>query len=244
MSIPRIIHQIWVQGAGELPARYRDATATWRARNGGWTHRLWDESSLREALLKHRPEWWPIYAAQPELVARADVARYALLQIFGGVYADVDTECTRPIEPLIEHSAATLQVTLYSKPRRAPNRFVDVTNSVMASRAGHPVWSRVLDRLITHHHPGINLLSRTGPYMFWPLVQEHAAVQPDDVRLIHYPHALTTAFLPRFCMRALSTIRRDNCILDFNDGGRGGIARALTLGSVVRSARAAFLPRA
>lgn len=242
-GIPRIIHQIWIQGAVAVPERYRRAAETWRQRHPAWTYRLWDEPALREAILARAPGWWPIYSSQPEIVARADVARYALLQMFGGVYADMDTACVRPIDAILGRDAS-LYVTLYSKPRRARNRFVNLTNSVMATRAGHPLWSLVLDELERRHSVDIILMSRTGPYMLWPIVQQYAIAHPGEVRLLHFPHALTTAFLPRVLMHLAGALVPSLRVLDFNDGGRGGLVRALSPASIVRTARAAFQPRA
>lgn len=218
-GIPRIIHQIWVQGVDAMPQRYVELTATWARRNPGWTHRLWDETSLR-ALLE-RGRWWPVYDAQPEVVARADVARYALLQRFGGVYADVDSECRRPIDALLGRSR--ICVTTYSHPRPAPTRFADATNSVLASVPAHPLWDDVLAWLEDERTARLFITERTGPEMLSRLLRNHAA----DVRLVRFPRALTTGFFPLPVMRAFSRVVPANCILDFNDSGRAEVRRFL-----------------
>jgi hypothetical protein len=222
-SIPRIIHQIWVQGVRRMPQRYRENAATWSGRNPGWMHRLWDEWSLRELLLGG--EWWPLYTAQPDLAARADVARYALLQRFGGVYTDIDTECRRSIDPLFDRSAARLHVTLYSHPRC--RRWSDVTNSFLASTPAHPLWSSVLSQLARKDRAPLPTTVRTGPAMLAPLLEQHAARAPGDVRVVGLPFAFTTALVPLAVMRAFSRLFPENYLLDFNDAGRAAVPRVI-----------------
>ena len=87
MNIPAIIHQIWIQGANTVPARYRENSHTWRKKNPDWEYKLWDESSLRALMTEKAPEWLLLYNWQNEVVARADVGRYVVLQQYGGLYA-------------------------------------------------------------------------------------------------------------------------------------------------------------
>jgi mannosyltransferase OCH1-like enzyme len=221
MEITRCIHQIWIQGAAALPPRYRSAVSTWKTRNPGWTHHLWDDASLRGLMRARASDWWAVYSMQPEAEAKADVARYALLHTIGGLYADVDTECRRPLDRLLAPGDARLHATFYSGDTRPP---VDcATNSVLAGRPGHPIWPLVLRRLETN---GLHLdvVFRTGPDMLRPILRMYAEENPGDVRLIGYPHAITTAFMPRLRMRAISRMRGQNCILDFNDSARRAAA--------------------
>jgi mannosyltransferase OCH1-like enzyme len=215
-AIPRIIHQIWIQGVDAMPGRYRQLADTWRRHHPAWTHRLWDQSSLHEVL--GETDWWRVYERQPEVIARADVARYALLQKFGGVYADLDIECRRPIDPIVagEHLCATT----YSHPRPAPSRFADATNSFLASVVAHPLWADILARLEEDADAGLFVTARTGPAMLAQLLEGQA-----DVRLVRFPRAFTTALLPVPLMRAFSRVTPHNCMLDFNDSGRATVRR-------------------
>jgi mannosyltransferase OCH1-like enzyme len=217
MEIPRCIHQIWIQGADAMPRRYRAAASTWARKNTDWTHRIWDEASLRRLMLARASDWWAVYARQPEVEAKADVARYALLSTLGGLYADIDTECRRPVARLLETSRARLHTTCYTGDSRPP---IDcATNSVVASAPGHPIWPLVLRRVKDN---GLHMLvvCRTGPEMLRPILRQYAEENPGQIGLIVYPHAFTTFITPRFAMRVISRVRRENCILDFNDSGR------------------------
>lgn len=227
MHIPHCIHQIWIQGATALPRHYHAAARIWQRRNPRWTYRLWDDASLRALMLARAPDWWAVYAVQPEFEAKADIARYALLHAIGGLYADIDTECRRPIAPLLARSGSRLQATYYSDIR---DPLECATNSVMASSPGHPIWPLVLGRV------QLNALDtppvwRTGPEMLRPILRQYAVENPGDVALIGYPHAITTFRLPKFTMRAISWVKKENCILDFNDSARRAAGWPIAIGT-------------
>jgi glycosyltransferase involved in cell wall biosynthesis len=104
---------------------------------------------------------------------RADAARYLLLDHFGGVYADLDTECLQELEPLLAGEDLLLplepeahvssMVAAESKIRRI------VGNAWMASKPGHPFWKRVLEEMIRRRHlPGP--LETTGPFLLSDVV--------------------------------------------------------------------------
>jgi mannosyltransferase OCH1-like enzyme len=234
MDIPHCIHQIWIQGADALPRRYRAGASTWVRRNAGWTHQIWDEVSLRGLMLARAPEWWDVYARQPEVEAKADVARYAVLDTLGGLYADIDTECRRPVAALLESSSARLHTTFYSWDMRAP---IDcATNSVVASAPGHPIWPLVL-RQVAVNGLHITVVCRTGPEMLRPILRRYAEENPGQVGLIGYPHAITTFITSRLALRAISRVRRENCILDFNDSARRAARPKLNGHSLLAFAR-------
>jgi len=66
----------------------------------GWRRQLWDEQN-RPAL--RNEDWFLRATVQSQ---RADILSYELVHMFGGVYLDVDMECLKNIEPLLEGVAA------------------------------------------------------------------------------------------------------------------------------------------
>jgi GR25 family glycosyltransferase involved in LPS biosynthesis len=95
LLIPRIIHRIWV-GPNPLPPDYQYYGETWKAHHPEWEHRLWTDSNLP-------PELYAFDALQntTDVRSRADIIRYYLLFVYGGVYVDADFECLKSIEPLL-----------------------------------------------------------------------------------------------------------------------------------------------
>jgi mannosyltransferase OCH1-like enzyme len=84
-----------------------------------------------------------VFRALPFGVMRADMWRYAVLFIEGGVYADLDAECVIPIRnwPFAKNKLVT---GLENK--------VHFCNWSLASNAGNPVLAQVLDLIVERWH--------------------------------------------------------------------------------------------
>jgi mannosyltransferase OCH1-like enzyme len=227
MPIPTIIHQIWIQGQEDLPEIYRRAAQTWQRKNPAWNYMLWDDRALREFMAAEAPEWLPLYELQEEMTAKSDVGRYALLLVRGGLYADMDTECVRPVATMLKPSQPSLFLQVYDYPwtfvRFRSVRYDRIATSVIASTPAHPIWGQV--RSVIERNPSSWIA--TGPWMFWPLAKSYAEHHAQDVCFLDHRQIFTTFYLPRACMRWYSFIRRKICVLDFNDSARQEIPRLL-----------------
>jgi hypothetical protein len=97
------IHQVWLQG-GDVPSEVEDSAASWRAHHPTARYTRWSERDIL-ADLADDPEMLAFYVRAPQWVARVDLAKYALLFRHGGVYADADTRCLRPLDHLVAGSS-------------------------------------------------------------------------------------------------------------------------------------------
>lgn len=121
------------------------------------------------------PEMLSVFQGYPNAILRADAARYFLLDHFGGVYADLDTECLRPIEPLLAEGDLLLPL---EPEEHLDSRIVKdaklkrvVGNAWIASVPGHDFWKRVIARL-PESRGEPNPLSATGPFFLTRLIAE------------------------------------------------------------------------
>lgn len=128
VTIPRILHQIWYQGAASVPPRYRAFRDGWHKAHPAWEHRLWDEAACRALLAAHYPDFLATWEAYPLFIQRIDSIRYFILDHHGGVYLDMDMECLRPLDPLLEGCELLL------------SRTVQYNIAAMAGIPGHPLW--------------------------------------------------------------------------------------------------------
>lgn len=163
--IPKIIHQTWK--TEDVPERFRGMIASWRERNPDWEYRFWSDAALENLVADHCPELLSIYRSYPSGVQRSDAARYMILHKFGGVYADLDTTCLAPLEPL----AAERRVVLAQEPsehntQHSVWRGLDqmIFNGTMASPVGHPFWPCVFKNLQLSKDAR-NTLDATGPLL-------------------------------------------------------------------------------
>ena len=95
---PKLLHQSWKDK--DLPPKFQRWSQTCRRMNPDWEYVLWtDKDNL--ALVKRFLPWFKKpYRELTSEIYRADSVRNAYVGVFGGVYADLDTECTRPYDTL------------------------------------------------------------------------------------------------------------------------------------------------
>jgi hypothetical protein len=101
-SLPQRINFVWV--GGNLPRPVLRRMTTWATLNPEFDVLLWNDDSLAE--LANDDEIGllaTLCAAARNPAALSDVARFAILQRFGGIYLDADMEACRPVTALVEH---------------------------------------------------------------------------------------------------------------------------------------------
>ena len=162
---PHVIHQTWK--THDLPAvgRFRNGSESWQAKHPGWEYLLWDDDENRAFLSRHYPWFIPHYDAYDHFIKRVDAVRVFYMYHFGGVYADLDSYCLRPFEPLLEREAATeaevvlsfvggnAQANDLGSSGKGDSYSEVVHNAVMASRRHAPFWLDVMDIHACMHAP-------------------------------------------------------------------------------------------
>ena len=166
--IPRIIHQTWKDD--NIPPRFQPYVQSWKHHHPGWEYMLWTDEDNRALIEQYYPQHLRMYDSFRSKIQRVDAARYFILHRFGGVYADLDFECLRPLDAALECGGCVLgqEPTVHARDvYRAPSV---VSNALMASSPEHPVWPVVWDtmarRVRKNRGRGANdVLRTTGPAM-------------------------------------------------------------------------------
>jgi mannosyltransferase OCH1-like enzyme len=96
----RIPQQLWqTSKSSSLSKRARKLQDSWRSLNPSLNITLMNDTEAAGFISSfYGQEIAALYAAYPLGVMRADFWRYAILYAYGGVYSDIDTECTQPLE--------------------------------------------------------------------------------------------------------------------------------------------------
>lgn len=148
-QIPLVLHQTWRTTA--LPSEFARFRDSWRRHHPAWQHRFYDDEACRREVAQMGAPWPGVYARLPTGIQRADLFRYLIVFRHGGVYADVDMECRRPVDALLEGASCVLAIEAHLTERRrrrlgyrAPRQ---IANCVFAARPGDPFLARVLDRI-------------------------------------------------------------------------------------------------
>ena len=104
--IPKIIHQIWF-GERDYRKLYNpEWIDSWKELNPHYEYIVHTETDAIKVLQKY-PKYYEVFKkldAKRNLkyALRSDFLRYLLMYEYGGIYVDMDYECYKPIDPLIE----------------------------------------------------------------------------------------------------------------------------------------------
>lgn len=132
--IPKKIHQIWI--GSELPSKYNDWCASWKKFNPDWEYKLWNEEDILSIL---SPEKKKAFLESTSFGPKGDIARYAILEQFGGVYCDTDFECTMPLDEITD-SCTLFAANIFSN-------IPEIAGGIMGSIPNHPMVHEVSLRL-------------------------------------------------------------------------------------------------
>jgi len=102
MTIPKIIHQIWIHDA-DLPLNVYKKTdiQSWQVMNPEWKYVLWDKAACDEIISTSFPEMKNAYS-RASYVIKSDICRVAILIKYGGIYTDLDTLCLKSYDDTID----------------------------------------------------------------------------------------------------------------------------------------------
>ncbi|OUM56559.1 glycosyltransferase family 32 protein [Piromyces sp. E2] len=178
--IPRLIHQT-VKDKKNIPPDVQENINSWSEMNPGWKHILYDDDDIMEFMEKYHPNAVDVFKNLDSIVEKTDMWRYAVLDTFGGVYADTDTKCIQPIEEWWGDNKDA-KVIIGIEDIRTPFRLrqtqfaelIQFCQWAMASVPGHPIVHYMpyyIYRHMRYEHlgvdryanPKLNILHRTGP---------------------------------------------------------------------------------
>lgn len=167
MPIPRIVWQ--TARSHELPAPARPLTESWQSMNPRWRAVLCDDEEIDDLIASHFGRTLlDAFRAMPVPVMRADIWRYAVLHVEGGVYADLDAECTRPIDDWIR-PGADIVIGLEND--------VHFCQWTIAAAPGTALSAHALDLVLERWHDGIDTSRKhfvhyhTGPGLWTDAVR-------------------------------------------------------------------------
>jgi hypothetical protein len=152
-----------------MPERVESLRRTWMDRHPNWEFRVWRLEDLR--WLRNQR----LFDRARPFSQKADLARYEIINRFGGVYLDTDMECLRPIEPLVDGCA------FFSGREPAGN----VAAGIFGAIPSHPIMQEVICRLPVSClvNPPDQLGLTTGPQLLDRTIREGAWEGKPGVRV-------------------------------------------------------------
>lgn len=173
LRVPKLIHQSWRDGG------FPKGLFNWRWQQGlldlnpGWKLMKWTDESSREFIAREYAWFLPTYDAYPSYIQRCDAARYFIVYHHGGVYADLDIECSKPFAPVLSTHRAIFSY------KQGTNMSRGLVNALFASEPRHPIWHTVFDLLANRSAAGaaaathVEVVRSTGPGLLREAVLQH-----------------------------------------------------------------------
>jgi hypothetical protein len=161
--IPKLLHQSWRDGG------FPKTLFNWRWQQGlldlnpEWRLMKWTDETSRALIAEHYSWFLPTYDAYPSYIQRCDASRYFIVYHHGGVYADLDIECSKPFAPVL---GAHRAVFSYKQGRNLSRGLV---NALFATERHHPLWEHVFALLSNRSALGaaasthVDVIFSTGP---------------------------------------------------------------------------------
>lgn len=100
MTISKIIHQIWI-GTKPSPSKFMN---TWKEKNPDFEYIFWNESEIEKRGIKFETQ--DKIDSMEEINGKADIIRWELLWIYGGVFLDADSICIEPVDDILMNNEA------------------------------------------------------------------------------------------------------------------------------------------
>jgi inositol phosphorylceramide mannosyltransferase catalytic subunit len=162
-TFPKYIFQTW-KSKVTMPDNMAYWHNSWKKWNPGYEMILWDDSDNRTFIQKHYPWFLETYDNYPKTIMRVDAVRYFFLYTYGGIYADLDFECLKSIDPLL-NTCLEYDIIL-GKMDSLNGSEHDIPNAIMISKPKQLFWIYVFNELMENsklHNKSVEFY--TGPIM-------------------------------------------------------------------------------
>jgi len=98
-KFPKNLYQVWYQGRDNITRKeFVINIKNWEMMNHDWNYQCLDNVGLEKACLEYSKDCYDLYKSMSIMHMKIDLARYVLIYLYGGIYADVDAYVLRPLD--------------------------------------------------------------------------------------------------------------------------------------------------
>jgi mannosyltransferase OCH1-like enzyme len=189
VEIPLNIYQTW--HTKKLPSGMAESVEIIKILNPRFNHYLFDDNDCREFIQNNfDPSVLHAYNSLIPGAYKADLWRYCILYIKGGLYLDIKLKCINGFK-LIE---------LTEKEHFVKDRLsFGIYNALMVCKAGNPLLLKAINKIVENvknRYYGPNALSPTGPKLLGDIIQN--SNYKKNVDLLHYSRGGYVIYKKRF----------------------------------------------
>lgn len=195
--IPKIIHQIWIQGETNMPVDLRFESKRCASVNGDFNLHIWSEADIVPLLSSFGNHYVDLYHSYQHMAQKADLARYAILYVYGGIYLDTDMVCHKNLGDFIDTDFFLTAPNLH-------NLLRTVQNCIIGSISGHRLLEIMLTNCYERRDNIQDVKNSTGPALVWDSIEQYKKETGNDITIVDrkymYPcHPYDDADCPYTC---------------------------------------------
>ena len=193
--LPKNIFQTW-ESSQVSPKMYH-AVQSWLVLNPDWNYYFYSKDERREFIVDNfDQEILDAYDALIPGAYKADLWRYCVLYINGGVYADIKISLCDSLNRLLN---ADTQFASVNERQGAHHLKGAVWNTFIAAMPKHPFLKKAIDMIVENVKTvdyGKNALFPTGPFLLGSAInsqlgrKNHAAFKSGEQEIGEYPFTL------------------------------------------------------
>jgi len=146
--IPRIVHQTWFEDVTkEKYPNMSRLIESWK--RSGWEYRFYSDEAAQEYLSTHfPPEVREAYDSIKPGAFKADLFRYCVLLVDGGVYSDMDVLLETNLDAAVPGDVGFM--TPLDEPGKAVGHRMCLWNGLIASAPGHPFLAKTIETVVNN----------------------------------------------------------------------------------------------
>ena len=141
--IPKKIFQTHEYKYEDLPENFKQTSMSWQNINPGWEYIYYDKDQRENYVKIHGPELYFFYKRVGKMF-QADIWRYLIIYKEGGVYADMDSFCTAPLDYILSNLPDNISMVVTEE---EDNKHTN--NANFASVKGSKIMKDVIISLLT-----------------------------------------------------------------------------------------------
>lgn len=156
LKIPKIIHQIWI--GSPVPPVFEKYMNSWKKMHAGrgWKYILWTDETVKNLFPLHNQKF---YDESESMGVKSDLLKWEIVYRYGGVYADMDFECLKPLD-LLHYT-----YDFYTGFQPFDAFFVQLGAALFAAYPGHPLLKHCIETIKDDWHEK-GAPKKSGPVHF------------------------------------------------------------------------------
>jgi len=176
MTIPKIIHHIWM-GNNAIPDFNLHCANSVKEANPAFEYILWRDGDVEKMMKTDFPDYCDKFNELPRMIMKVDMFRYFLMYKYGGLYTDMDYLMFKPFDLLHE------KVVIPCNRDDGEGNPTCLGNCIFASQPNHPYWKSLMDTLFTIDRANLltdtDVLRNTGPSFVFNMWKKYAETNED-----------------------------------------------------------------